>query len=247
MIVVYNGFTSEDGQVRWVQREQKSLTPRGYPHKKITRVTLGLFIQSDTQAHLTTAIQAFETAIGSDGHDLTLFLANGTTPSAHLIDDSETFSGTRLVDGPNYPQKYPAEYAAGLTMVGRYVTCTFEGEYDLTAGEDVISWKETVAVIGTGGAEFVILQPLSGAPVKQAVNTATPCTMIQSGRAVGMTTWPTPPASLSSSDEHASQRRVHPETPRETRAHYTEYAISWIYIHERVNSSFSSTTPHNAP
>jgi len=244
VIVSYRTFTSEDGQVRWVQRGVNTLTQRGYPDRQLVSIQLGLFLHAATQADLTTAINNFESAFGTDGGDLHLYLSDGATESAHTLLSSETITGIRVVQAPSYPGKFGAEYAAGLTALGRYVQVGLQAEINRT-DRNIKAWTETVEVIGGGGGEFVIQTPLQGPPVRQEITESSPIRMIQEGYAIGYSSYPTPPNPLSPSDEHLSRARVKRFNPRETRGTFTDYKIAWHREMEKV-SNFGSATPNNA-
>lgn len=244
MIVSYRTFTSEDGQVRWVQRSRRDLTPRGYPDKEIINIQLGLFLHAATQAALTTSIDSFESAFQTNGGDLHLYLSDGTTESSHTLLSSNTITGIRVVGAPSYPSRFGAEYAAGLTALGRYVEVNLQAEINRT-DRNIKAWFETVEIIGSSEGEFVIQTPLEGPPIRQEVSEASPAIMIQQGFAIGYSSYPTPQAPLFINDVHYSRSRVKRYNPRETAGTYTDYKIEWMWPHEKV-SLFPSNTPSNA-
>lgn len=67
------------------------------------------------------------------------------------------------------------------------------GDILVTSSTDITHYQDSLAAIGSGGAKVVPVGALTGTVQAQQVQAYTPYYAIQSGSAVGLTAWPTPP------------------------------------------------------
>lgn len=189
---------------------------------------------ADLVANLTAQINAIETAYASDGSNLILYESDGTTPTGHGMTSSSMVGGVK-VSGPSFPSGKGPEYATY-----REYTITAEGKYESDTHE-ILSFGETISVSGTGGAKFIMLTPLDGAPIKQTIASKTPVVISQSGSAVGRSGYPTPPNPVSAINEHKDTRNIQKKNPeRQADGTYKNYEITWQYTMEKTSDFTSS-------
>ncbi len=101
---------------------------------------------------------------------------------------------------------------------------------DASAGRTCISWVETVA-IEDALSEFVWRRPLGQSPIQQSTVLGI-ARAVQSGEAVGRSSYVNPAALLYSS-ANLKSKRVTRRSPRLTKGGTaTEYPISWEYVFE---------------
>lgn len=195
---------------------------------------------ADLVADLTTKIGLLETAYGTDGSSLILYESDGFTETAHKLNDGTSAGGVRVISGPSFPSGAGPEYATH-----RDYTITVEAKYQ-TASETTVEFEESITSVGTGGSRFVIHTALTGPPVRQTVADYTPSTLVQEGRAVGRSGYPSVPAPASSSDEHVDRRRISRNSPKRLAdGTYEDYEVSWHYEFEKTTAfSLAAGTPH---
>ncbi len=232
MFLKYGSYTHSANEVSVAI----SRTPRYDEHDRILsmieRWEIDGRLAADTQAALTTAINALEAAYETQGQNVGLYLDDGTTLTSHAITSADTIGGVRVVEGPSYPDGRGAEYSTF-----RNYRIALEAETDIAPGNTLLFWEERIETTG-GGGRFVMLQTLTGSPQKQIVAQATPYRAIQSGRAVGYGAYPLPASPLWPASEHVDQRQVGRRSPRRRgptgQASYEEWEVVWSYSFEDV-------------
>lgn len=179
---------------------------------------------------LDTKVAALIAAYGQDNQDLAIILPDGTRSQSHRLLNSDTIGGVRVVRPPSFPK---GEGAEGVTY--RTFTVTLEAIKPTVATHLVLSFEETVSWSG-GGPEFGYLYPAIGAPVRQQLRRQTTYKATQSGRAVGLSRYPTVPRPI------WPMARLRPEetpitkrSPRRVGGSYIEYEISWNYQFESAS------------
>lgn len=188
---------------------------------------------------LTTAIGLLVAAC-VDGADVGLYESGSPdVATSHILTSSSTIGGTRL-EGPKFPVGQANEYANQRTF-----TLTVEADFE-SAGitGTLVSFQETVAITGTGGPRFVTQTPLDGPVISQTVSRRSPVVIVQSGSAVGFSSYPTVPGPLLGAGEHEDRRQVNYKSPERQAdgATYRNYEVSWSYEFEVATSSVSA--PH---
>ena len=183
---------------------------------------------------------ALEAAYAVNGQTLTLALAPGV--NVRTLAGVTTVGNTVVQGGVDFPEDGSKD-AEGTTF--RRYAITVVGRYPISGDNVTLAFTERLTISGTGGPRFVYLQPLTGTPQKQQVATNTPYRLTQRGQAIGLYTWPTPPAPLFPFDEHVDQRTIDPGQPKRIGAgvglQYVEFPIDWSYVHE--SSSSLAATP----
>ncbi|HEY1188816.1 MAG TPA: hypothetical protein VGE74_14270 [Gemmata sp.] len=201
----------------------------GRPVRYVTRVSVSGWLEADGQAALATAEAALRAACLTNYVDFKFLTDAGAVTPLSLI-NSQSISGVRVVDGPNFTGRDGAEYAT-------YRSFDFEVEAEFLvrdAANAVLSFQESVSILGDGGPRTVLRVPINaGALVRQEVSKRTPVRAVQSGRAVGHTRCPPAPAPLwprpiFQGDQHSVQR----QSPKRVGLGFVEYGITWNYPFE---------------
>ena len=139
---------------------------------------------ADDQSGVTTAIANLESAYRVSNRNISLrFDGGGTT--AHGIAVQNTIDGIRVRVQPSYPVANGADYSTF-----RHYSIVVEAlvKTGLTSSE-IVQWEEVVS--GQGGQpRDVMIETLNTLPVMQRTANHTVFVVTQSGRAVGLNTWP---------------------------------------------------------
>ena len=180
------------------------------------------------QAAVTQAIQIRQAAF-VPGIDL-VFLTNNGGVSAYALRNSTSFGGTRVVEPPHFPDSRGAQYSTFVTW-----KAAMEADYvDQTLG--MIDWQETISFTGTGGPQFGFLLTLNGPPQQQTLRLATTVRAVQSGFALAMFDFPTPPPPSFPFCEHLELRQGSLTSPqrwgRGSAYAASHYKATWAYYFE---------------
>lgn len=191
-----------------------------------------------TKANLTTALSGLTTAYNSDYEDFGLYLDDGTTPTRHIVQNSETFGGTKVVVAPSFmngPWTGRIEY---LNRRMYYLVLRAE----IRVGSGLHSWKERLTIKGTGAPKWVYSPQEVGDPQLQILQTSTSFWYVQEGQNVGRQDWEPPADPLFPTIEHGDMRVRTFETPDDITVQGEEmYGTSWKYFMEAtVSQGFSA-------
>ena len=151
---------------------QRIRNPRGFTYILRKRIQLAGVIVLDTsslttaqaQSALRTAIQARETAYSLDGGNF-VFKHDDGSQSAHTLDSASAIGGVRVVE-TSFPKGDQAEYATQRTF-----SVTLEADYPVSGGS-LLSFQETVEIVGTGGPRKIIIETLNGDAQEQSMGGA---------------------------------------------------------------------------
>ena len=225
-------FAANSTDVR--RRVSAVLSDRGKPLRYTHTLTVRGELEGDSQAELSAASAALQTALLTQYQDV-VFLDDSGSPTDTALLNGTSISGVRVVD-LDFPNDYGgAEYATLRSFA-------FTAVADYLAGpDDTVRYSESVAVTGTGGPVFWMRTPISGPPVKQIISTHSPVRATQSGEWVGLLSWPKVyPAPLWRDPENLEQRVTRKLTPRVGAGGMYEFPIVWSY-------SFESAGPLTGP
>ncbi|MGD9645215.1 MAG: hypothetical protein AB7U73_05850 [Pirellulales bacterium] len=231
LVLKYGDYAHPLGEAAISIAARPHFNPRGRHDATLARWEISGVLRADTPAELTTAINALRDAYAVAGEDLGLYLADGTTPTSHALASADTLGGTRVVEGPDFPESRGSEYA-----LYRSYRVVVEGLLPLTdATLELVLREESITLVG-GGPRFVYLQTLAGPPRRQLVAEQTPYRAEQAGRAIGRSAYPAANAPLWPDDEHVDRRQIVRRTPRVVASAaattYTDYEIAWQYEFE---------------
>lgn len=207
------------------------------PWRYIDTLNCDGYLEGSSQADLTDKQRAMTVALMRPGGKLTLLRDDGAD-SATLLDNASSITGVVVTDGPNFPDADGPEY-----VTQRHFVFTAEADYYArgTNALTLLDWQETISITG-GGPLYVVRPALYGPPQRQKVYEQTPCQVVQSGYAVGLVRYPTPPPQL-----FPFALKMTPEvretTPTKRGNGYTEYRIDWTYTFEWPLPLFAHPTP----
>lgn len=183
--------------------------------------TIHDIIVSDSQANLTTAIQAREAALRNITGDVVFLESDGTTETAHKIPFAQTIEGikARLI-------QYPGGLRSGGQRVfgagAEYLDSSRTFRYLVTQisariinVENEIAFYQQSHRYNLGGTQFAVQGAFQGPPARFNIMQTAPNWAIQRGRIVGVTGYPAAPATVVGSlalDPEASW--IEAETPQ---------------------------------
>jgi hypothetical protein len=197
----------------------------GNPITYVHTVNLTGCLEGDTQAECATAEAAVRAAFAVPYRDLALLLDSGAVSPTYLRNNT-SISGVRLL-ALSFPNNYGgAEYA---TL--RSFQATFSAEYLANIDDPLVDYTEVVTVTGNGGPRTVVRECVNADPVEQEVSKKTPIRATQTGRAVGLLSYPEParplwPATLINPDAAVTK-----ETPRPNGRGNLLFATAWSYAY----------------
>jgi hypothetical protein len=228
MILKYGSYAHSDNEVQITISRRSRIEDNGLRASFVESWNIRGVLQAANPAALTAAIAALEAAYSASGQDLVFFENDGTTETAHKLANATAIGGVKVVSGPGYPAGSGAEYSTFRTYA-----ITVEAEYPLDV-DDPIAWTQTL-VAGGGGARFVMLQTLTGSPVRQQEAENTPYWALQTGTAKGLLDYPTPDDPMFPDDEHVDRRRIVHRTPEIIEGVPAGFVVSWSYSFESVS------------
>ena len=217
----YNGYTFNTETTLVPMSRVYSFDARGRRNKMVQTWSITTIIEAATETAITTAIDLFESKMVDD-YDLILYQTNGTTPSSHEIDTDTCVAGVQI-HSINYPQSSGVEYANRRTA-----TVEFSGTTEISTGDNVLAFQESVSIVGTGDLRWVAMETMEGNPRRYTVADKTLCYATQTGSAVGRSSYPTPPSPLWAAVEHKDRRQI-VRTPIRNADASTDYTIQWTY------------------
>lgn len=237
MKLTYNSLTLTDCFELQISRQVRR-DPTGKRQGYTERWNVRGWLTGADAAALTTAINSLKTAYGSDGHDLSL-TTNASVATSHKLTDADSVDGVKITGGPSFPDGTGPEYANV-----RHFEIVAEADFDDVGLANLVSFQESVMREGTGGERWLTQTPLDGPVISQSVARYTPVVIVQAGSAVGLNSYPTPPAPLLPSSEHTDRRRIARKGPdRLADGSYRNFEISWQYEFE--TGAGSDPTPSN--
>lgn len=236
MRLKYGNYTHDDYEASVKISRKANYDDGGRVKSWTERWMVEGFLQADTQALLFAKIRLLNAAYAYDGGNIGLYTTAGAATS-HVLLSSTTIGGTKVIDGPNYPENKGPEL--GLY---RSYSVTVEGEIlNLAVANTILNFTESLTIEG-GGARDLFLQPLVGLPVRQRVATNTPYKATQQGTIVGYLSYPSVPAPLFPGLEFQDKRRVIKKSPKRDGPPqtpvYTMFPIDYYYYFESATPLF---------
>lgn len=181
-------------------------------------------IIATSQAAINNRVAELKMVYALAGGDAIL-LTDAGAATGWTLSSAASISGVRIVDMTFLANDGVAHWATGLPF-----RVTFEADYIATDADNLTSYSETIRRVGRGMPRRLVIEVDNDDPVEQFVSSATPIVIQQSGRAVGIGSWPVPnppifPAYLDSPDGDV----VEEETPRLNGYTWLDYPVSWNY------------------
>lgn len=212
----YNAYTFDTETTLVPFSRRRIYDAQGRHERTEKSCQLRTMIQGDDEDAITTAVAAMLAKM-EDGHDLKLYEADGTTPTANSVLDC------RITD-ISFPESTGPEYANRRT-----VTVTFTGYVEESLADDIVAFRETVRYFG-GGERWIMMGGVEGWPRWERTAEHMPWEAVQSGSAEGRTAYPTPPAPLWPGNDFKGNGE--PDTTRRPILYpdgRTNYEITWEY------------------
>lgn len=229
MIFKYGTYSHAQNECAIVTRRRGNYSKRGNLEYVSETWSIRGFLQADTQAELTTAINAMKAAYNVNGYDAALYLDDGTTLTSHVMYSSQARGGVRVVSF-DFPEGQGAEYS-------RFRSYEIELEADFyNTTEFLLEYNESISFEGTGGPRRIFLEVLDGIPQEQIGARYTTYKATQDGSSVAFGNWPSFPPPIWPAAELVDRRKLTIKTPEKMDEQYFGYGIGWSY-------SFESTSP----
>lgn len=196
---------------------------------------------------LTSQIQVLQNAYGfnsvsgavtgaADFQNATLVYNDGSGATAHQLLNGNSLSGVRVTG-------FEWKEGDGEYTTYRSYSITLQADF-VDATNNLLSFKETVAFKGSGGPRFVWLDTLEDGPVQQLSASATTIHCVQSGSAIGLLSYVSPPAPLYPAIvEHLDQREGGFESPDRIGQGLMGFHTTWKYSFE--SPELGLVLPHN--
>lgn len=216
----YGSYTHADNECAVVISKDSILGEDNQPVRVRERWDVVGQLHADSTSELTTAINALATAYSNDKGDIALLTSTGGG-TAHVMLTNDTINGTRVVQRPSFPRGTGAEYTTW-----RNYTLAVEGDYAVN-DTPLLSWRESITMLGNGTARWDYQVPLVGVPISQMHTQCSLVTVIQEGYAVGYLAYVTPPEPIWPSQELGEYRRITTEVPAKDAP---ERRVSWTYM-----------------
>lgn len=173
-----------------------------------------------------------------DGYDLT-FKDNSGSSTSDFMTHAVQLNGCR-VDRIRWIPSAGSPVQSGATFVNcREVEVVFSGQRMAGNSGDIMSWHESLTLVGNGGPKWIMVPSINGAVEPTTLMDFTPYSMIQMGRASGLGEYPLFPDAKYPLFEHQEQRVQELGTPRRwgrTNALNLEYPIMWKYVMESATA-----------
>lgn len=229
----YGGYTHTTNEVNLVEvSKQTKYSPRNKRLSETRTIKLYGDIIADTQAALIAKIVEIENAYANDFGDFSYTLDDGTV-THHLRNTADCISGVRVVQRPSFPESDGSQL-----VTGRGFSVTLQATYDAVES-DLVSWEESIEIIGTGGPKFQIVETiLAPIAVYTTINSAQ--WYIQSGRAVGYLDYPNPPGPVNPAGEMLDRRRIGRQSGRNMGNALRFFTRTWHYHMVRDVGTFGA-------
>jgi len=187
-----------------------------------------------TKASLTAALQDLTDAYNVDYEDFGLYHPDGTTPTRHIVLNSETFGGVKVIKPPTFMNPQWGGRTEYLNSRMYYIVLRAE----IRVGEGLYSWDQKLTIKGTGGPKWRYSPREVGDPEYQTLQTATSFWYIQEGTAVGRKEYVAPDDPLFPGIEHGEDRIVVYESPKDIvyGSDPEMFVTSWRYMMEATSS-----------
>lgn len=201
--------------------------------RHVKRIIVTGDLEADGQAALSTLETALRLALENlDPRASIVLRTDAGGVSATTLIGSQSISGVRVMAYSFDNARGGAEYA---TL--RSFSFIAEAEFLAPAGRNaILSFQESVTVIGTGGPVTRFRPALNAPPVKQLIFPSSVVRATQSGQAVGQLRYPIPPIPLWPVHELLDQRVRTLVTPDFAGQELSEFTSIWSYSFEAAVS-----------
>lgn len=219
-VCVYRGYTHADNEINLVSvdyRTQYSPRRRKLTETRTMRIQ-GELILSST-ANIVQRAADIINAYSQDYGDFTYTV--GGVLAHSLTNSNGCISGVKVVN-KQFPSGGPEQLATTRTF-----GATLQATYDVSE-DDVVSWQESVEVIGTGGPIWVAANTIYGAYI-EPLSSASLITYSQTGSAVGFSNYPTPSPPIFSPFEYTHRRSIRRTSGTQQGTGIKYFRTAWHY------------------
>lgn len=232
-ILSYGGYSHDENSVRLTCFKRRILGQANQSLFLKTVYDVQGVVQGADSAELTSKLAAMQAAYDLQHQDFVLRV-NGAD-SHHKLFAASTINGVRThglsftkVDNRQWGWHTEYAYIRSFSVRVEAEQLALTDPYS-----GIVSWSETLSQIGTGGADFVILESINGPPVVQTTCPQTSFAAIQKGYAVGAASWPFAPAALFPGNIKPKLTKFSRSTPKQFGLNQnTLFPISWEYVYE---------------
>lgn len=223
----WGNFAFPTNAAKVTNRTIAEMSPQGLPLRYITTYDVEAFLIGVSQTDLSQQEATLRVALSKPKQDFILKTDTGQISSSAIISKA-TMSGTR-VRNIDFRDATDAEYVNRRT-----VTFSVDAIYLIAnAANAVISWRQSIRIVGTGGPRRSWRFPVNAPSIRQQLTPFSLITATQSGEAVGHTRAPTPPFPIWPGyivDESVDEGESSPENLGQS---YINYPVTWSYRFER--------------
>lgn len=190
-------YVHDDNETWHSISSQQKFGPAGRKTVRTVRWIINGVKKAASVSALTTALTSLEEAYAEDQRDL-IFKDNDGNNTVHTVFNADTINGTKVVRFwyPPGTTALGGSYGSGTEYNTRR---TFQAiiEADvLTAEWNIVRFHESLRFIGTGGRKWILMGALTGPVQEQTLQQQTEYRAVQSGYAVGLLLFPSPPAPI---------------------------------------------------
>ena len=179
------------------------------------------------QAALTKEEKAWRDRLMTPNKDFVLKQDSGAASSAAIF-VKDTMSGTRVMN-IRAPESQGAEFVKRRT-----ITFDIAATYKVkNSGAAIVSWTESVVIIGNGGPDRQWRFPLNAVARREILSPTSLVRAVQSGSAVGHTSRPFRPLPIWPDYQVNPQDTKGIDTPMWMGREFVNYPIRWQYTFER--------------
>lgn len=207
-------------------------TDYGAPLRYDVNFTIRVWLDADGQTAITTRENKFRAALQKQNQNFILYTDDNKPSSASIMVD-QTANGTRVTSVSN-PEAQGAEFVNRRTVV-----FVVNAQYHVADTERaVVSWQETLTIVGNGGPRRSWRFPVGPPPAKGIRQIITPYSLVravQAGRGVGYAARPNAPAMLFPAYRVNESETYGFDAPQLMGVGYdpVNFGISWSYTFER--------------
>lgn len=186
--------------------------------------------ESAARTYIKTQQAAVERMFSANGRDLKLLMPDGRTATHHVLLNSQTLGGVRIVEPVSYSDYTGTSLVTHckyrVVLQGIKPTATTQ-----LLGDRVLDFKEELSREG-GGYRDAYVETALGRPQRQRARRYTPYRVIQKGSAVGLYTRPTIPPPIWPQAAISPEPAIVTGAPERVGSALVRWPISWQYIFE---------------
>lgn len=175
----YGSYSHAVGECSLSEHKEAVLSEERIPLYVRCRWDISGTLLRNTPAEIGTAIAAMKRAYASWGRDIGFYFAGGTA-TAHVVRNSSTMDGIRIVQEPQFPEGRGAEYSTF-----RNYTIGVEWEEEVNPKMGVLFSTQEIECRGNGGVDWEYVVPVEGAPESWPKTRRSVVSVMQSGTARG--------------------------------------------------------------